>query len=90
MRQFILDAKYMTNREMSHKYIAKQLSFPTYYGHNLDALYDMLTDICELTTIILKHSELLEEQLGSSYSKLFIEVLKDSAMENNFLIFEIQ
>lgn len=89
MRQLILDASYMTDRKTAHKYIARQLSFPEYYGHNLDALYDMLTDIPKPTTIIVNHSGLLEAQLGTSYGKLLLEVLKDSAAENNFLELEI-
>ncbi len=90
MRQVILDANYMTNKKIAHEYIAKMLSFPEYYGHNLDALYDMLTDIANPITIIIKHSELLETQLGISYGKLLLEVLKDSATENIFLKLEIQ
>ena len=28
-----------------HKYLKKVFNFPDYYGNNLDALYDCLTDI---------------------------------------------
>lgn len=90
MRQVILDANYMTDRRTTHEYIANMLSFPKYYGHNLDALYDMLTDIATPSTIIIKHSELLEKQLGTGYGKLLLNVLKDSATENDFLEFEVQ
>lgn len=89
MRQVILDANYMTDKKTTHEYIAKMLSFPEYYGHNLDALYDMLTDIAKPLTIIIKHSELLEAQLGSYYGKLLLDVLKDSVIENDFLELEI-
>lgn len=90
MRQLTLDSSYMTDRKTAHEYIARQLSFPEYYGHNLDALYDMLTDIAEPIIIMINHIELLEAQLGASYGKLLLEVLKDSAAENNFLELKIQ
>lgn len=38
-------------KEMIHSYIADSLGFPEYYGKNLDALYDCLTDIDEPTAI---------------------------------------
>ncbi len=40
----------LTRREI-HEYIAGKMSFPAYYGHNLDALYDCLTDITEPTAV---------------------------------------
>ncbi len=39
-----------TRREI-HEYIAEKMAFPEYYGHNLDALYDCLTDIAEPTAV---------------------------------------
>ena len=41
----ILDGKAMTDRPAAHSHLAERLDLPTYYGRNLDALYDMLTDI---------------------------------------------
>lgn len=38
-------------KELIHDYIAENLGFPDYYGKNLDALYDCLTDIDEPTAI---------------------------------------
>ena len=40
-----------TKREL-HEQIAEALSFPDWYGHNLDALMDCLTDL-EDTTVTL-------------------------------------
>ena len=31
--------------EKAHTYLAEELDFPNYYGRNLDALYDCLTDL---------------------------------------------
>lgn len=38
-------------RPAAHAYLATQFDFPSYYGHNLDALWDMLTEISEPTEI---------------------------------------
>ncbi len=40
----------LSRREI-HEYIAEKMAFPDYYGHNLDALYDCLTDITEPTAV---------------------------------------
>ena len=47
-----------------HEYIAKELSFPEYYGKNLDALYDLLTERREETLIELINFEKLRKTFG--------------------------
>lgn len=89
MRQIILDASHMTDRQITHEYIADQFQFPDYYGHNLDAFHDMLTEIFEPTLIKIEHSEQLETQLGD-YGLILLDVLRDSAIENLHLKLEIQ
>lgn len=46
----LTSAAALTRREI-HEYIAEKMAFPEYYGHNLDALYDCLTDITEPTAV---------------------------------------
>lgn len=41
----ILDARKLSTKEEAHAYLKKVFRFPEYYGHNLDALYDSLTDL---------------------------------------------
>lgn len=61
---------------------AGSLGFPEWYGRNLDALYDCLTDIREEAEICILQMPLLEEKLGR-YAVLLLKVLKDAAGENN-------
>lgn len=67
MRKVTLDfggpasASALTRREI-HEYIAKKMAFPEYYGQNLDALYDCLTEITEPTAVGLSIPALSENQ----------------------------
>lgn len=60
-----------------HRVIATVLQFPRWYGNNLDALYDCLTDICEDTTVRFTNWEHL-----SSFAIGFRETFLDAAQEN--------
>ncbi|WP_405273958.1 barstar family protein [Methanobrevibacter sp.] len=68
-----LDGKLI--KENGHDYLAEALNFPDYYGKNLDALYDCLTEIsCEI------------ELVNASFvDKDIIDTFKDAAFENDFL-----
>lgn len=45
MTNILLCEKDFCNKQELHHYLAKELNFPDYYGNNLDALYDCLTEI---------------------------------------------
>ena len=53
MREVRIDCAGITENEGLHKLFAKALHFPDWYGNNLDALYDLLTDLEEPTHVIL-------------------------------------
>lgn len=50
--ELILDASFLGEREQAHEYLANMLELPAYYGRNLDALHDCLSEMHELTLII--------------------------------------
>lgn len=74
----------MLTRENAHSHLAKALSLPDYYGGNLDALHDSLTDINEPTHIIVTHCGMITQSMGS-YGVALLEVLNKSTDENNSL-----
>ena len=81
MREVVLTAAECRDKESLHRYLAEQLSFPEWYGNNLDALYECLTDLREDMSIQVPDVEALEEQLGA-YARRLMRVLVDASSEN--------
>lgn len=46
-----------------YQYLKEKLNLPEYFGYNLDALYDCLTDIGTETTILIKDKDLVNQDL---------------------------
>lgn len=88
MRIAIIDGSAVTSMADIHTALAWQLSFPAWYGGNLDALHDCLTDLHEETVVSLVHGETLLETLGPAYTRL-CRVLSDSAEENPYLTVQL-
>lgn len=81
-----LDGRKMYSKRNAQEYLADKFEFPDYYGKNLDALYDSLTDICEHTMININN---IESNKCDSYLNKIIETFKDAAEENEFLELEV-
>ena len=76
----ILDGNSIKTKDALHDALSRSLSLPEWYGRNLDALYDCLTDLHENTEILLLHAEALENSLGE-YARQFQCVLNDAAAD---------
>ena len=72
-----LDGRKMDNRIKTHAYLKQTLSFPEYYGANLDALHDCLTDLYDVS-IILRYSTAMLNRMGE-YGCRLIRVFEDVA-----------
>ncbi len=81
MQVQILYGSEIHSKEQLHQLLAERLHFPAYYGGNLDALYDCLTERREELELILLETEALREQLADHGDK-FLRVLEDAAEEN--------
>lgn len=78
----ILDGKEIKNRKMLHDRLEVLLELPYWYGRNLDALYDCLTDIGEETEIQILYKNEMEECLGKEYVKSLEKVIQMAAESN--------
>ena len=52
--RFVLDVSACESVEDLHRALAEGLHFPAWYGGNLDALHDCLTDLNEPTELIVR------------------------------------
>lgn len=74
----------MSTKEEAHNYLAQRLSFPDYYGRNLDALHDCLLDISTKTNIVFYNKCCLYAAL-ESYACIMIKTFIHATEENDFL-----
>ena len=79
--QVILAGKLMVNRAAVHNQLQERLELPDYYGRNLDALFDLLTEWAEPLEILFVRWGMVEANLGL-YAEALGEALLDAAKQN--------
>ena len=84
MRKINLDIEKMRSLPMLHKYLHTALALPEYYGANLDALFDCLTELAEPTELVVP-SQVADEAYLGWYGQQFLQMLQDAAEENTAL-----
>lgn len=88
MREVVIDGNEINSRCQLHEKLSEGLKFPEWYGRNLDALHDLLTEAGEEVVITVKDFPALEENLGR-YAHLLRKVISDAAEENQKIKIEI-
>ena len=81
MNIVVLDGRKMTDREAAHLYLQKKLNLPDYYGKNLDALYDCLTETGKPVQIIVSYVAEMQDNLRR-YADSLLNTL-EAAEEKN-------
>ncbi len=84
-----IDLTGVYNPDDIHEVIAKVLPLPEYYGGNLDALHDVLTDIAEDTELIFQNT-FEAEVMMPKYLNALKRMCGDSADENPCLTITFQ
>lgn len=85
MKEVILDCAALTDRETLHETLERELEFPSWYGRNLDALHDCLTELHEPVQITLQSLDSL-----MNYGRKLLRVLQDAAAENENIHIQCQ
>ena len=76
-----LDGRKMTDRDATHDYLARVLQFPSHYGRNLDALYDLLTEVGQTLEIEISHVDEIKSQLGI-YGSTLLQTFQEAENDN--------
>ena len=77
MKQITLEGNLLADAAKVHEYLKEMLEFPEYYGSNLDALYDCLTDLDDIEITIN-----LPEEDGAIFQKV-LRVFKAADRKND-------
>jgi len=80
METILIPGREIADRAALHRFLKEALSFPDWYGGNLDALHDLLTERSEPLRLRIRDAKALEDALGDYYAAL-MEVLSDSGAE---------
>ena len=86
VKKYFIDCEKLCGRRAAHRYLAETLEFPEYYGNNLDALFDCLTEKTECTILFKGAAELYKE---GGYGARILEVMRDAAAANPLLQMEM-
>ena len=79
MNNITLKLDKFSGKNEIHNYLKKKMKFPDYYGGNLDALYDCLTDISTDTAVDIRYDE------ENDMQRAVLEVFSDAVAANTHL-----
>ena len=77
MNSITLKLDKFSKKEELHSYLKKKMKFPDYYGENLDALFDCLTDISTDTAVDIKYDE--DNELQRAVLAVFSDAVSQNA-----------
>ena len=81
MAEIVLDGLELRSLAEVHDRFAQALALPEWYGRNLDALFDCLTELKAPVTVRHLHQEALEDRLDRR-GRALVRLLRRAAAEN--------
>ena len=85
---FKLDPEWIRDRESMAAYMDEIFCFPEYFGRNLDALADLLSEVETETIIEIDHLNLAKICL-SDYAYKTLKVLVNAAEDNHCIVIRL-
>lgn len=82
MKRVELMASLLTDKEVLHDVLARELELPEWYGRNLDALHDCLTELRDVELVLIGWPD-------EGYLARVRRVIVDAAWENEALTLKI-
>ena len=73
-----IDGLSIKMKEDFYANIKTELNVPEYFGNNLDALYDFLTEQPDILQMKFLHYNMMQSQLGRSFCQQLLKVLQDA------------
>ena len=73
--EFTIDALKINERKEAHEYLKEVFSFPEYYGKNLDALFDCLSEMR------IDRITILNSDRGENYFFAVLDVINEIGIE---------
>ncbi len=83
MKEFIIDGRKMTTQDELFKHLSELMWFPNYFGNNIDALWDILTQVSDETEIHFINVDIFLDEMDT-YALKVIRMFKmlDYQMDN--------
>ena len=80
-----LDGRQISDKKQLHDQLSMELGFPAWYGSNLDALYDCLTDISEPVAVACHMPEEEKDSYMEAYLDKLYGTFRDAEADNGNL-----
>lgn len=80
----VLHLEQVTTRSELHNLLEQELHLPEWYGRNLDALWDCLTDLQQETELEVHGRDTFMQNMGD-YALRLLRLLRQAAEENENL-----
>jgi len=86
----IIDGSKITSIKALHNILKKELKLPAYYGENLDALWDVLSEEKEGPLVIIWQDFDVSKNFLGEYAEKIIQLFKDAQNEFDGFSYEIK
>ena len=86
----IIDGSKITSIKALHNILKKELKLPAYYGENLDALWDVLSEEMEDPLVIIWQDFNISKEYLGEYSEKVVQLFEDAQNEFEGFSYELK